>query len=128
MSSIYLYSPLVHFRFIAFVLQQIGSYTLSFIGSWRLTSLSTIFQLHRGGQFYRWKKPEKVTDLPHVTDQLYHILLYRGTTSPLAGLELTTLVGDRHWLHSIGSCKSNYHTTTTTLLSFISRWHRFISG
>jgi hypothetical protein len=40
-----------------------------------LLSVKSIFQLYRRGQFYWWWTPEYpdiTTDLPQVTDKLYH--------------------------------------------------------
>ena len=44
---------------------------MRFLGLWCLNSVSTKFQLYRGGQFHWWRRPEYPEK---TTDKLYHIM------------------------------------------------------
>jgi len=68
---------------------------------WCLTSLTTIFQLYCGGQFYWWRKPEypeKTTDLPQDTDKLLSHNVVSSLPSP-SGIRTHNVSGNMHWLY-----------------------------
>jgi hypothetical protein len=68
------------FYWILVLFWQCGIFCLSMlVGYMVLNATFNNISLYRGGQFYWWRKPEdpeKIIDLPQVTDTFYHIMLY----------------------------------------------------
>ena len=89
------------------------------LGLWCLTPLSAIFQLYSGGKFYWWRKPP--TCRKSLTNFIIYIVMLYWVHLAWAGFELTTSVVIN--TDCISSCKSNYHTITTTTGPLICIFH-----
>ena len=64
-----------------------------------LNNISAISWWYHGGQFYQWRKreyPEKTTELPHISDKCYQIMLY-PMHLVMSGSRTHNFTGHRQW-------------------------------
>ena len=100
-----------------------------------VNATSTIFQLYRGGQFYCWRKPEKITDMSQVNDTVSHNVV--TSTPRLSGIRTHNCSGDRHLIASsvinpttlqLRPSKSFFKTCTRKGILFGRNKHIHLSG
>ena len=81
---------------------------------WCLMPISTIFHSYCGSQFYWWKKPEDPGENHRPVASHWQTLLHNVVHLPLIKIRPHNVTVD-----CIGSCKSNYHTISTTMAPYL---------
>jgi hypothetical protein len=82
-----------------FLLEICRIWNLLFLLTWCLTPLSTIFQLHRGGQFLLVKEIGLPTDYHRHAASNWQTLSHNVVHIALIDMQTHNISGDRHWLH-----------------------------